>query len=75
MDRGEAVSAPVEVTVRYATTVDTLPGAWAFVMARLDDCGQAPCIDIKPVWSSSDDFTAVRFTVVVAGMTEEGETT
>lgn len=32
---GEPMTAPVEVTTRYSTTVPDLPGAWAFVMARV----------------------------------------
>lgn len=43
------MSAPVEVTTRYATTVEDLPSAWAFVMGHLDALGDDPSIEIKPI--------------------------
>lgn len=72
-------TAPIEVTTRYATTVDDLPAAWAFVMDRLDSVGPDPSIDIKPLWSWSvhdmDDDDAPtpprQFEVVVSGMVKE----
>ena len=78
------MNAPIEVTTRYATTVDDLPGAWAFVMAHLDHpgVGHDPRITISPIWTySSDeigdpDYRAPRrFEVVVSGMVHEGEAT
>ena len=30
------MTAPIEITTKYATSVDDLPDAWAFVMERLD---------------------------------------
>lgn len=71
--------APIEVTTRYATTVDDLPAAWAFVMDRVDLVGPDPSIDIKPLWTFSahdmdraDDAMPPRqFSVVVSGMVPE----
>lgn len=69
---------PVEVTTRYATTVDGLPAAWAFVMERIDNVGPNPEITISPVWTVSvrdmdDDDTEWprHFSVVVEGMVPE----
>lgn len=67
---------PVEVTTKYATTVDDLSGAWAFVMDRLDQVGPDPTIRIGPVWtiSANDvdlDPSPRHFEVVVEGMVEE----
>lgn len=71
---------PIEVTTRYATTVDTLPDAWAFVMAYLDRVGPDPRITINPIHIISvqemyddgpNDDWARRFEVVVSGMVEE----
>lgn len=45
--------APIEVTTRYATTVDDLPSAWAFVMDHVDRVGADPSITISPFWSYS----------------------
>ena len=72
-------TAPVEVRTRYATTVDDLPSAWAFVMDRLDLVGPDPSIEISPTWSYSvhdmdraDDYRPPRrFSVVVSGAIEE----
>lgn len=74
------MSAPVEVTTRYATSVDTLAEAWAFVMERLDRVGPDPRITITPCWVISvRDMDADdegweyprRFEVVVEGMVRE----
>ena len=70
---------PIEVTTRYATSVDDLPAAWAFVMDRIDSVGPSPTITIKPVWQVSvHDMDAPEgtdwprvFEVVVEGMVEE----
>jgi hypothetical protein len=43
------MSAPVEVTTRYVTTVDTLSDAWVFVMDSLDRVGPDPHVTIKPI--------------------------
>lgn len=72
---------PVEVTTRYATSVDDLASAWAFVMDRLDHVGPDPEVRITPIWSWSvhdmdrpDDYQPPRrFEVVVSGMVEEAE--
>lgn len=64
---------PIEVTRKYATTVPELTDAFAFVMARIDDVGPDPQVQISPFWSSSDDFTGRKFEVVVSGMVEEPE--
>lgn len=47
------MSGPVEVTTRYATQVETLAEAWAFVMEHLDALGPDPEISIKPEWCIS----------------------
>jgi hypothetical protein len=75
------MSPPIEVTTRYATTVDDLPAAWAFVMDKLDSVGPDPSVEIKPLWAwavqdmdRSDDYVPPRqFSVVVSGMVEEGD--
>lgn len=72
---------PVEVTTRYATTVDDLPAAWAFVMSKVDAVGPDPSIKISPVWTISVhdmDDTEERdyprhFEVVVEGMVPEAD--
>lgn len=66
----------VEMTIRYATTVDELTDAWAFVMARLDKVGPDPRITISPIWSFSvngtdDQDPPRRFEVTVSGMVLE----
>lgn len=77
--RGCVVDAPVEVTMRYATSVDGLPAAWAFVMARLDSVGPDPRITISPIWTAREGLDEEgqewprRFEVVVEGMVEEGD--
>jgi hypothetical protein len=68
------MTAPVEVTTRYATSVPDLVAAWAFVMAHIDRIGPEPRIEIAPVWEPSDiaDDHPLHFTVVVDGtITEE----
>jgi hypothetical protein len=69
------MTAPIEVTTRYATSVPDLPTAWAFVMARIDAVGPAPSVRISPVWVISDDPDdhGFHFTVVVDGMVEEAD--
>jgi hypothetical protein len=64
------VSAPVERTIKYATTVGTLPEAWAFVMAHVDGVGPEPSIHIGPVWVYGDGLNGRHFEVAVEGMTE-----
>jgi hypothetical protein len=69
------MTAPIEVTTRYVTTVDNLSEAWAFVMERLDSVGPDPSVEISPVWTLSslpgDDEMPRQFSVVVSGMVEE----
>ena len=67
------MSAPIEVTTRYATSVDDLTAAWTFVMDRLDRVGPSPLVRITPIWTISDDPDnhERRFEVVVEGMVEE----
>ncbi|MCG7285377.1 hypothetical protein MHY85_05225 [Cellulomonas sp. ACRRI] len=74
------MSAPIEVTTKYATSVDELADAWAFVMARLDAVGPDPRITISPIWTySSDEISNPgyraprRFEVCVEGMVHESE--
>lgn len=62
---------PLEVTTRYATTVDTLSDAWEFVMDHLDRVSDAPSVEISPTWSSDDDFRTPYFSVVVSGMVQD----
>lgn len=71
-------SAPVEVTTRFATTVDELSDAWAFIMAKLEDVGPDPSVEISPIWLRPMDFAGNdedpwprQFSVVVSGMVEE----
>jgi len=68
--RGMETPDPVEVTTRYATSVDDLPSAWAFVMEKIDHVGPAPSIEIQPYWELEDDSR--RFSVVVSGTIEDG---
>lgn len=62
--------APLEMTTRYATSVDSLSDAWEFVMDHLEKVGDAPSVAISPEWSSEDDFRTCYFTVVVSGTVE-----
>lgn len=74
-------AAPIEVTTQYATTVDDLPAAWAFVMEHVDhaEVGPNPSIEISPLWSYSvhdmdnDDAPTPprQFSVVVSGMIDD----
>jgi hypothetical protein len=71
------VTAPVERTTRYATSVDDLGEAWAFVMSRIDSVGPDPTVTIKPYWRIAvglpGDETPPserRFEVLVEGMEE-----
>ncbi|WP_182377870.1 hypothetical protein [Nocardioides sp. WS12] len=69
-------TAPIEVTTRYATTVDSLADAWQFVMARVDTVGPDPMITISPLWSFSvvdmgEETPPRQFSVVVEGMVPE----
>ena len=68
---------PVEVSTRYATTVDTLADAWAFVMTRLDSVGPDPSIKVSPLWifTPGDQDPPRRFSVVVEGMVHEQKPT
>lgn len=61
---------PVEQTVKYATTVGSLPDAWSFVMARIDELGEAPSVTISPLWRVRDDGEVRMFEVAVSGMRE-----
>jgi hypothetical protein len=74
------MTAPIEVTTRYATSVNELTDAWAFVMDRLDRVGPDPSVTIKPIWTISvrdvdtddeDQEWPRRFEVVVEGMVHE----
>lgn len=68
------MSAPIEITTRYATSVDDLTDAWAFVMDKLDSVGPDPTVRISPIWTFStadvdtDQRPPRRFEVVVEGM-------
>lgn len=68
---------PVEFTACYATTVEALPDAWAFVMEHLEKVGPDPRIEISPVWvvdtMRPTEDVARHFSVVVNGMVEEEE--
>lgn len=65
--------APVERTTRYATSVDDLPAAWAFVMRYLDKVGPNPSVEITPCWVIQDPDGTIprRFEVVVSGMVHD----
>lgn len=76
------MTVPIEVTTRYATSVNDLADAWAFVMDRLDAVGPDPSVHITPIWTISvrdmdaDDEGQEwhrRFEVVVEGMVKEGQ--
>ena len=41
---------PVEYTARYATAVNSVQEAFAFVMEHLDKLGNDPSVDITPIW-------------------------
>lgn len=68
---------PIEITTRYATSVDTLTEAWEFVMDHLDALGEHPTIEVKPFHTISvldldreDPPWEWRFGVVVSGTVE-----
>lgn len=42
------LTAPIEVTTKYVTSVKTLREAWAFVMEHVDSLGDRPTIQITP---------------------------
>lgn len=76
------MSAPVEVTTRYATSVEDLAAAWSFVMQKIDAVGPNPHITITPRWIVSvhevvdgreDEDPPREFEVVVSGMVHEGD--
>jgi hypothetical protein len=82
MDFSSDTTRAVEVTTRYATSVQTLSEAWAFVMERIDSVGPNPSIQIVPLWGFSeedenadeDDYTLERwFSVVVSGAENEAD--
>ena len=67
------MTAPVEFTARYATSVDDLASAWAFVMSHIDQVGTDPSVTITPRWSISVDAAEDAewprtFEVTVSGM-------
>lgn len=64
---------PVEMTTKYATTVNELADAWAFVMSKIDQVGPDPSIAINPVWTIRDDEGEYprHFEVSVLGMVHE----
>ena len=64
------IIAPIEKTVTYATSVETLPDAWSFVMAHMEMVGVSPTISIRPVWRFSEDKEDQVFEVSVSAMTE-----
>lgn len=69
------MSAPVERTVKVATTVDTLADAWSFVMEHVDNVGPMPQININPIsvmdMADPESEWSTAFEVSVAGMVEE----
>lgn len=60
----------VEQTIKFATSVETLEEAFAFVMGQLSEVDDLLNIEIKAFFSSADDFKKKRFTVVISGMSE-----
>jgi len=69
------VSAPIERTIRYATSVEELTDAWKFIMDKIDEVGPNPSIAINPRWitpvsaMNDDDYVSRReFEVTVSGM-------
>jgi len=77
------IESTVERSIRYATTVDTLGEAWAFVMDKLDDpmVGPTPTIKISPTWilrfgfgeeAEDGPVEEPRFSVVVDGWMDLG---
>ena len=76
-------ASPVEVQLKFSTFVGSLPDAFVFVMAKLDDVGVDPEVSITPVWGGQfvvdgdvDDDVVVpvrMFEVIVSGSMVEGE--
>jgi len=68
---------PIERTTTFATTVDDLAAAWAFIMGRIEEVGPDPRITISPIWSFSASSLDVeqnpprRFEVSVSGMVHD----
>ena len=68
---------PIEVTTRYATSVDELTDAWAFVMDRLEKVGPDPRVTVSPTWTfhvsdiDTEQRPPRRFEVVVEGTVTE----
>jgi len=67
----------IERTIKFSTTVDELPAAWAFVMEKIDEVGPDPQIEIKPLWQADADAPLNEadtwkrvFEVAVSGMVE-----
>lgn len=64
------MSRPVEVTMKFVTSVPSLAEAWAFVMEHIDEVGDDPVIVITPLWLMEDDTR--EFEVKVEGMVSRG---
>lgn len=70
------MTAPIEVTTRYATSFDTLQECFAFIMDKVETVGPHPQIEIRPytqisvaeVLEGQDSEYVQRFEVVVSGM-------
>lgn len=69
---------PVEITTKYATTVETLQDAFVFIMQYVDALGTDPFIKITPIHSYSmsdmdmeDPPCKHFFEVMVSSMREE----
>ena len=52
--------------LRIVERTDSLPEAWTFVMACLEEMRE-PKIEITPVWQSTDGFRDCVYDVVVQG--------
>lgn len=61
--------------IKLVETVDTIEGAWTFIMGVLDEVGSDPDIRIQPIWVGdmhSDIGRLPRqFEVTVKGIVEE----
>lgn len=69
-------TAPVEVTTRYATQVETIGDAFACVMEFMDRLTVPPRIEITPftcICDGDEEHPEAGFYVVVSGMTEDQE--
>lgn len=65
----------VEKFVKYSTTVMSLPEAWEFVMAHVDEVGPSPSVHIEPFWQYTDGAPTTRkYSVSVSGVVEGGPT-